>query len=341
MISGASSKQTIDWKELSRTAPARAGDLAYKRFCDPLLSDRRDPDQTHLVSRSRRHLRHARHEVVQTCEGPVSTYTLEPLINKVTPVPGSKAADGWRQEQTKTVVLIHGWTSEASFMAAVAETLRRAGFRVVLFDLPAHGLSPGTKTNIIACARVLIDVIEHCGPVEYAVAHSMGGYAALLAARGGRPYKKAAPLKGYVFISMPNDFQVVTRQFTDSLGLGPAARRHYERHLERVAHKDLSTLTSANYLGLLGCPALLIHCEDDDEIPVTHAHEVVTACPNADLKTVKGLGHRKILYASNVTREAARFLKDLAASDQPAPRPRIGRAAPDRISAELQVLPAV
>lgn len=322
-----SSKQS--WRALSRKAPARAGDLAYQRFSTPLLSERRTDDHAVLVERARRHLRNAEHRMLKTCEGWVRTYTFEPLVrasascacpldddhslNHGTDKPGQ-----FRGAEPKTVILIHGWTSEASFMSAIAESLRRAGFRVVLFDMPAHGLSPGTHTNIIVCTRVLIDVIDALGPVDYAVSHSMGGLAALLAAGGDKPYKRACILDGYVFISTPNDFRDVTREFADGLGLTPAARRHYERHLERVAHQDLSKLSSANYLNMIDRPALMIHSRDDDEIRVTNAEQVVAACPKAEFKPVDGVGHRRILYASDVTREATKFLSRLSAAQEPA-----------------------
>ncbi|MEO1282609.1 MAG: alpha/beta fold hydrolase, partial [Pseudomonadota bacterium] len=220
------------------------------------------------------------------------------------------------ETEPKTVVLIHGWTSEASFMSAIAESLRRAGFRVVLFDLPAHGLSPGAHTNIISCARALIDVIDDVGPVHYAVSHSMGGLAALLAAGGDRPYKRACVLDGYVFISTPNDFRDVTREFANGIGLNDAARRHYERHLERVAHQDLNKLSSANYLNFIDRPALMIHSRDDDEILVRNAEQVASACPKVDFRPVDGLGHRRILYASDVTREATKFLSRLSGGEE-------------------------
>ncbi len=46
-----------------------------------------------------------------------------------------------REAIAASVLIAHGWTSEASFMAVFAEQLRRAGFRVVAFDQPAHGRS--------------------------------------------------------------------------------------------------------------------------------------------------------------------------------------------------------
>lgn len=306
------------WQALSRRAPARAGDLAFQRFCTPRLSERRTANHDTLVARARKHLAPARFRQIKTCEGLVSTYVFEP-----------------ERGIGKTVLLVHGWTSEASFMTAMGEALRRSGFRIVLFDMPAHGTSPGSQVNLIACARALIDVVDKLGPIDYAVAHSMGGLAVLLAAGGGRPYRRACPLDGYVLISTPNDFRDVTRDFADRIGLSAAARRQYERHLERVANRDLRELSSARYLKRIGRPALIIHSDDDDEIPMSDAIAIAEACPKVELKALSGLGHRKILFASDVTRSIVRYLRSLAQpcdanAAQPAlkvPRPQTIEAA--------------
>lgn len=295
------------WRRLSAIAPALAGDMAYQRFCTPELSERRTPDHRVLVDRARHLLRHADRRIVETVEGPVSAYIGLP--------DRPAASDGANAEQPRTVILAHGWTSEASFMTAMAEALRRGGFRVINFDYPAHGLSSGRTTSLIACARAFIDVAEDCGPVDYCVAHSMGCLATLLAARGGRAFRTAIPLDGYVLIAAPNDFRDVTRHFTDRLGLSPAACRHYERRLERVCHRPLSTLTSARFLNRIERPALLIHSSDDDEISVDNARQIATESSWATLKVYEGLGHRRILYASNVMRECVRYLQGLAQQD--------------------------
>ena len=84
------------------------------------------------------------------------------------------------------MLLVHGWTGEAAFMSAFAEQFRRRGLRAVLFDLPAHGRSAGARTTLISCAHAVREVAEALGPIQYVVAHSLGGLAALLAGGGRR-----------------------------------------------------------------------------------------------------------------------------------------------------------
>lgn len=273
--------------------PALAGDLAYKRFLQPRLSSRRSPDHVALADRARFHLRHANWVSVPTTEGPVQAYVFEP---------DAKA------EARGSVLIAHGWTSEASFMAVIAEQLRRAGFRVVAFDQPAHGRTSRAAASLIDCARALLQVAEALGPVRFAVTHSMGGLAALLVGEGGPPMPRRYAFERYVLIASPNRLQTITDEFADEMGLGPKARRAYERHLERIAHRALSTFTAANLLSATGRPALVIHARDDTEVGFQDAEAIVARCSEATLQAVDGFGHRNILFAPPVIRAVVSYL---------------------------------
>ncbi|AHB47996.1 hypothetical protein W911_05640 [Hyphomicrobium nitrativorans NL23] len=278
---------------LDRFPPARAGDLAYKRFLKPRFSSRRSSDHVALAERARFHLRHAAWVRVPTTEGVVQAYVFEPDANAVS---------------RGSVLIAHGWTSEASFMAVIAEQLRRAGFRVVAFDQPAHGRSARTEASLIDCARALRQVADALGPTPFVVTHSMGGLAALLAGAGGRPMGSGYPFARYVLIASPNRFRAITDEFADEVGLGLHARRAYERHLERVAHRSMSSFTAADLLAVTERPALVIHARDDAEVAFAHAEEIAARCPQAELRAVDGVGHRNILFAPPVIRAVVSYL---------------------------------
>ena len=120
-----------------------------------------------------------------------------------------------------SVLLVHGWTSEASFMTAFAEYFRKCGFRIVLFDFPAHGQSTRERASLIDCAHAVRHVAEALGPIEYVLADSLGGMAALLAGGGGAPMPRGYPFRAFVLVAMPNDFSAVTRTFGEEEALRP------------------------------------------------------------------------------------------------------------------------
>ena len=272
---------------------ALAGDLAYRRFCTPKLSSHRSADHDVLTERARFHLRKAEWIGLETTEGRVQAYVFMPER------PSSSL---------RSVLIAHGWTSESSFMAVFAEQLRRAGLRVVAFDQPAHGKSERERASLIDCARAALTVAEKLGPFHSVVSHSMGGLASLLVGEGRKPIARHHPFERYVLVSSPNRFSVVTRNFSDEIGLSDAAHAAFERHLERIAHRRIEDFSAANLLNATGAKALLLHARDDHEVAFSCAEEIVAACPRAELLAFDGLGHRNILYAPPAIRAAVAYL---------------------------------
>lgn len=269
------------------------GAYAFRRFGTPSLSAYRTADHEQLVERARFHLRRAT-PISLTADGTeVQAYEFLPDAGT---------------EIRASVLMVHGWTGEASFMCAFAEHFRRRGFRVVLADMPAHGQSAGKRTTLIACARAVRDVADALGPFQFAVAHSVGGLAALLVGEGGPPLYTSYPFAAYVLVSVPHRFADVTARFGAELGLSTAAQESFERRLEQLAERRIAGFTGADLLAGTGRPALILHSRDDDAIPFADAQEIAALCSTARLQAVDGLGHRNILLATPVVRQAADFL---------------------------------
>lgn len=284
--------ETADYGLLSQTAPALAGDLAFVRFCTPKLSERRTDDHRTLTHRARYHLRRAEWSWIETAAGPIRAFTF---------APEGQAARG-------DVLIIHGWTSEASFMAVFAEQIRKAGFRAVVIDCPAHGLSPGERTSLVGCAHAVAAALQTLNEPKAIVAHSMGCLAALMALEGRRPMQFQVTVEKLVLISSPDKFQDVTQEHGDHLDLTPYAQRVFERQLERLAHRDIQSFRASALLASLRVPTLLIHGASDTEVLPQCSEQIATGCPTAKLKIFDGLEHRKVLYAPPVIRTAVKFL---------------------------------
>ncbi|KUO60371.1 MAG: hypothetical protein APF80_07255 [Alphaproteobacteria bacterium BRH_c36] len=289
-----------DYGLLSRKAPALAGDLAFRRFCVPRFSEYRTRDHPLLVARARHHLRDAKVTRLMTRVGEVATYELLPDPRTDGGLPGS-------------ILVVHGWTSEASFMSALAEPLRRSGFRVVLADCPAHGRSRGERTNLVACAQAMVQVTDEFGPFNGIVAHSMGALAALMAGAGERPLTHPVVFDKYCLIAAPNKFSEVTNRFADRLGVSVRARRQFERQLERISHMPMQAFCGERFLAIVRRPALVIHSKDDHEVPFHNAIELTESSNGVTLLALEGLGHRRVLYAPPVVRAVVGFFRDGAA----------------------------
>ncbi|MET0409629.1 MAG: alpha/beta fold hydrolase [Hyphomicrobium sp.] len=279
-------------RSLSQLSFGIAGDTAFKIFCTPELSQYRAPNHQQLAARARFHLRNARWRRILTPVCEIQTYTFEPD----------------RGDAIGTVLLVHGWTGEASFMTAIAEPIRRAGFRVVLFDLPAHGLSGASSTNLIDCARATAEIAREFGPLNAVVAHSFGGMIALVAAEGFPPMPHKIDLPRIVLVASPNRLADVTSDFSEHWGLTFAGRRAFEHRLERVGGRSIGCFTVVKLLKATGSKALVIHDRDDDDISFRCAEEICAGVDATELRAFDGFGHRNILFGPPVMRAIASYL---------------------------------
>jgi len=284
----------IDISALSRYAPQRAGDEAFRRFCLPWLSHHMSPEQDVLQRRARVHLRKARWFEVPTPIGDIQGY-------EFAPVGGPNG---------RSVLLVHGWTSEASFMAAFVEPLRQKGFRVVAFDFPAHGYSRQRQASLIDCAHALGAVARADGPFDDVIAHSLGGIVSLMVADGAPPLAGPVRFDRFVLIATPNKLEEFTAAFGRHEGLTAPAQRAFERHLERIGHRTLASVSSARYLTASGRPALVVHARDDRQVPFSNAEEIAAACPSVTFHPVDGFGHSDVLFAPPIVRAVRSYLLD-------------------------------
>ncbi|MBS0250765.1 MAG: alpha/beta fold hydrolase [Proteobacteria bacterium] len=285
-------KTLLKGQRLSALPPGIAGDTAFRIFCTPELSQYRASNHCQLVARARFHLRNAHWARVSTPGAEIQTYTF---------APDTDTSKG-------TILIVHGWTAEASFMTAIAEPIRRAGFRVVLFDLPAHGLSGAHSTNLIDCARATAAIAVHVGPVSAIVAHSFGGMISLVAAEGHTPMPGKLDIPHFVLIACPNRLSQVTADYSRHWGLTLAGQQAFEHRLERLGGRALGCFTIDRLLPIVGADALVIHDRDDRDVAFKAAEEIANNVGGAELLPFQGFGHRNILFAPPMMRAIVSYL---------------------------------
>ena len=204
------------------------------------------------------------------------------------------------------VLLVHGWQGGAAQMLEIAEALARVGFRVALFDMPAHGESPGWTTSLVEFMAVLAEVAARFGRVHALVGHSLGGMAAILSAARGLEVAAVVAL-----CPMPS-LAFGLSAFSRAFGLPPAAREHLARRVHartglRGEDVDLIAITPR-------APTLLVHDLLDRAVPVRHSRQLRDRWPNAKLIETRGWGHDRILRAPQVTLAISAFLLGLSDS---------------------------
>lgn len=208
----------------------------------------------------------------------------------------------WSFGEGPAVLLVHGWSGRGGQLAAFAPPLLLAGFRVVTFDGPAHGLSSGRWASVPMFAEALRVLAARVGGVRAVIAHSFGAPSVTHALLSG------LKLDAAVFVGPPRSPAEPFRQFCEALGLSEALRARLRVRLEARVGLSLEELDVPRLARGLDTPLLVIHDRDDVEVAWADGAAIAEGWPGARLHTTTGLGHRRILRAPEALRQATDFI---------------------------------
>jgi len=228
----------------------------------------------------------------------------------------------WGERDAPAVLLAHGWGGHAAQMRGFVFALLGAGFRVIAYDQPAHGVSEGRLTGLPDFADVLAELAWHHGDVQAFIGHSLGAAAGALALANGKVrFEKA------VLLSPPASLVGHSRRFARWYWMPEAVRRAMQSAIEERYGVLWEKLEVAQLAPRLSAPALVIHDREDRQVPWTQGARVAQLWPGARLMSTDGLGHGRLLADERVTRAAADFIAgrsaiaDVAAPAVPHPAP--------------------
>ncbi|MGB8331859.1 MAG: alpha/beta fold hydrolase [Polyangiales bacterium] len=208
----------------------------------------------------------------------------------------------WSWGEGPTVLLVHGWNGRATQLGAFVAPLVERGYRVVAFDAFGHGDSPGHRLSLPELASCIREVVRALGGVYGVVAHSLGGAATTLALSQGLEVERA------VFISPPADPRAFLEVFSAALGLTDDVRDRVQRRVEDRVGLPMVRMLAHEIARSMRIPLLIIHDQDDKEVPLRAGRSIADAWPGAELITTEGLGHQRILRAEAVANVTASFI---------------------------------
>ncbi|MFH1766070.1 MAG: alpha/beta fold hydrolase [Gemmatimonadota bacterium] len=210
------------------------------------------------------------------------------------------------------LVLVHGWGSNHGTMARLAQPLLEVGYPVLLFDVRHHGKSRGAsyvtarhfRDDIVAAIREA--EVRFSDRLRVLVGHSMGGSTGIVAVAEG------APVQGLISIGAPADLWEVWAYHLDRKALpgrwvvrllGP-----FWRVRAGVPWEALDPQLRAKDLDV---PFLILHGEEDESVPASHAYRLAGA-GGVEPRILPGQGHTDVLESADLHREVMRFLATLA-----------------------------
>lgn len=205
-------------------------------------------------------------------------------------------------------------------MESIASALGDSGFRVVLVDLPAHGLSDGRETSMVDWLRALHAVDDVLGPFHAVIGHSFGGAAATLA------LAEELRAGAAVLLAPPSDPSIFIDRIRSFIGLRPERSQGMARHVVRRVGRDFAQVDAYHAASSQRVPALILHDPEDTEVPWDHGRAIASAWPDSRFVSFEGMGHYQIVNDARAIEMIVDFVKQDAAST-PRPEPLTSRSA--------------
>jgi pimeloyl-ACP methyl ester carboxylesterase len=214
----------------------------------------------------------------------------------------------WRWGAGPTVLLAHGFEGSPVQFGAVIDALVERGYAVVALDMPAHGASGGDEASPGTFARAVSQALGQLGSVHAVVGHSLGAAAGLyaVAQRGG--------VGRIALVSAPSALERVLRGFAGALKLSRRGADAFVASVERRVGQPAADFDVKRIAPLLSLPILLIHDQNDRQVPVAEAARAARMLPGAELMVTRGLGHNRLLADPAVVTAVVDFV---AAQEMP------------------------
>ncbi len=199
------------------------------------------------------------------------------------------------------VLLVHGWEGRGSQLGGLALALADRGFQPITVDLPAHGSSKGAQTNLLEISQAIGALVRHLGGVAGIVAHSFGAAGATVAMR------EPLSVGRLVYLAPSEDFEHFPRVFSHWLGLPQHLSDRMRRSIETRFGFTMAELRGSLLAPRMSAPLLVVHDEDDVDVPWQDGKTYAEAWPGSRLVTTRGMGHRRILREPEVLETVAEF----------------------------------
>ncbi|WP_430613477.1 alpha/beta hydrolase [Flavobacterium sp. JP2137] len=202
----------------------------------------------------------------------------------------------------KKALLVHGWNGRGTQLVTIANMLLESDYTVVSFDATGHGRSPKNKSNMTEFIEACFVLQQQYGPFDLIVGHSLGGMATINAIKEGLQVKKA------VIIGSGDVVQDIIKDFVKQLELKPQIALLMKQRFEDHFKQTMESFCVHQAAEQVDLPVLVIHDENDRDVPVSAAHNIYEHLKKGELFITKKLGHRKILGDKTVIQRIYTFI---------------------------------
>lgn len=205
----------------------------------------------------------------------------------------------------QTVLLVHGWRSRGTALRCFVPGLLAKGYKVVAFDAPAHGDSPGKSTTLPQFSGAIRAIMNHLGGVDGVITHSFGGASTVFTLQSP---DNDFYVNKLVLIAAPSSMEYMADTFMGAIKAPMSVIGHFYKILENrlgIPLKDAQV--SKFYDNLKIGNTLLIHDKKDKMVPFSEAESILNQWGSTRLLASDGYGHFQLMKNPDVVERVVAF----------------------------------
>ena len=207
------------------------------------------------------------------------------------------------QGKGDTVLLVHGWESNAARWKKKIEHFIEEGYNIIALDGPAHGASGSKLFNALLYAE-FINVVAKKHQPKIVIGHSVGGMASVFF----QQKYQIQSIEKMVLLGAPSEFEGVLKNYIELLGYNKRLERHLTRVIINKFGAKPSDFSTSKFAKDIETDALIIHDTKDAIIPYSEASLIQKGLRNSKLISTEGFGHS--LNSKSVSNSILKFLKN-------------------------------
>ena len=202
----------------------------------------------------------------------------------------------------KRILLMHGWSGRGTQMFVLADFLVSKGYEIISFDAPCHGKSLGNKTYMKEFVLSILEIGKHY-TFDGIIGHSLGAMSSINAVRLGFKTPWIVAISGGDLVTDIID------DFIGKMQMNQVVWQSIHNYLDKKLEESINEYSTSVAVKSIDQPLLIIHDQDDIDVPVKCAYSIHKNKPESELFITQGLGHRRILADKIVIETIYNFIE--------------------------------
>lgn len=201
-----------------------------------------------------------------------------------------------------SILLMHGWESNTHRWRNLINKLIEQGFAIYAFDAPAHGYSTGKKLHVPLYGEVTRLILDNYRP-DHVVAHSVGG----MTIHYTHFINPESSIEKIITVGSPCEFSQFMDHYQALLRFNDTVREAMNQRLKDWLGFYFHEFSSARFVERNTKKGLLLHDEEDKQVPVEASKKVHEHWKGSELRITQGLGHS--MHQNEVNEQIITFLQ--------------------------------